>query len=146
MDGVGVTIKRVVYGLVKSRHNNINIVVKFAAEASKGVPSIKPLYLSQEVEIVELCFVCVFAPAIKGTLDVHHIKRDYNLENDYFLEFCYLSDGKEPFHTQYYPRLNTLVCDHEKESDEVNEKICGHCQKVYDRDSEIWLQCSACPI
>ena len=69
------------------------------------------------------------------------MKRDYNLENVCFLEFYYLSNGNEPFHTQYYPRLNTLVCDHGRKSDEVNKNICGHCQKDYDGDSETWLLC-----
>ena len=145
MDGVGGTIKRVVYALVKSRHININTAEEFAVEASKGVPSIKSLYLSQEDDIIEPSFV-KNAPAIKGILDLHHIKCDYNLENACFLEFYYLSDDKEPFHTQYYSRLNTLVCDHERKSDRVNKNICGHCQKVYDGDSETWLQCLACRI
>ena len=136
MDGVGGTIKRVVYRLVKSRHLNINTAEEFAAKASKCVPSITSLYLSQD-------FV-KNAPAIRGTLDVHHIK--CNLENVCFLEFHYLSDDKEPFHTQYYPRLNTLVCEHERRSDVVNENVCGHCQKVYDGDSETWRQCPACRI
>ena len=39
MDGVGGTIKRVVYGLVKSGHININTAEESAAEASEGVPS-----------------------------------------------------------------------------------------------------------
>ena len=56
MDSVRGTIKRVSYGLVKSRHININ-TEEFAAEASKGVPSIKFLYLSQEDEIIEPSFV-----------------------------------------------------------------------------------------
>ena len=131
MDVVGGTIKQVVYGLVKSRHININTAEEFTAEGSQGVPSIKSLYLSQEDEIIESSFV-KNAPAIKRILDVHHIKRDYNLENVCFLEFCDLSDDKVPIHTQYYPQLNTLICDHEKESGEVNENICGHCQKLYD--------------
>ena len=86
MDGVGGTVKQVVYGLVKSRHINNNTAEEFAADASKGMPSIKSLYLSQEDEIIEPSFV-KNVPAIKGTLDVHHIKRDYNLENVCFLEF-----------------------------------------------------------
>ena len=76
MDDVGDTIKRVVYGLLKSRHININTAEEFAAETSKGVPSIKSLYLSQEDEITEPSFA-INASAIKETLDVHHIKRDY---------------------------------------------------------------------
>ena len=70
MDGVG-TIKQVVYGLIKSRHININTAKEFAAKASKGVPSIKSLYLSQD-EITEPSFV-KNAPAIKVTVDVYHI-------------------------------------------------------------------------
>ena len=143
--GVAGTIKPAVYGLVKSRHININTAEEIAAEASKGVPSIKSLYLSQEDEIIKPSFV-KNAPAIKGTLDVHTIKRNYNLENVCFLAFYYLPDDKEPFHTQYYPRLNTLVCDHERESDEVNENICSHYQKVYDGHSETWLQCPLCSL
>ena len=145
MDDVGGTIKRVVYGLVKSRHININTAEEFAPERSKDVPSIKSLYLSQEDEIIEPSFV-KNVPAKKRTLDVHHIKRDYNLENVCFLEFYYLPDNKETFRTQYYPRLNTPACNHERKSDEVNENICGHCQKVYHGDSETWLQCPACRI
>ena len=145
MDGAGGRIKQVVYGLVKSRHININTAEEFAVEASMGVPPIKSLYLSQEDEIIEPSFV-KNTPAIKGTLDVHYIKPDYNLENVCFLKFYYLSDDKELFHTQYYPRLNTLVCNYERESDEVNENLCGHCQKVYDEDSKIWLQCPNCRI
>ena len=83
MDGVGGTIKRVVYGLVKFRHITINTAEEFAAEASKSVPSIKSLFLSQEDKIIEPSFV-KNAPAIKGTLDIHHMKRNYNLENVLF--------------------------------------------------------------
>ena len=89
MDSIGGTMKRVVYGLVKSRHISTNTAKEFAAEASKCVPSIKSLYMSQEDEIIEPSFV-KNAPVIKGTLDVHYIKRDYNLETVCFLEFYYL--------------------------------------------------------
>ena len=134
-----------IHGLVESRHINISTAEEFAAEASNGVPAIKSLYLSQEDDISEPSFVNK-APAVKGTLDVHHIKRDLNLENVCFLDFYCLSDDKESFHTQYNPKFNTLVCHHERESDEVNENKCGYCQKVYDGDSESWMQCPACRI
>ena len=88
MDGVGDTIKRVVYVLFKSRYININTAEEFSADAFKGVSSIKSLYLSQEDKIIKPRFV-KNAPAIKRYLDVHHIKRDYILESVCFLEFCY---------------------------------------------------------
>ena len=53
--------------LVKSRHININTTEEFTAQASKGVPLIKFLYLSQEDEITEPSFVNN-APAIKRDL------------------------------------------------------------------------------
>ena len=70
-------------GLVKSRQINIKTAAEFAAEASKGVPSIKYFYLSQEDEIIDPSYV-KNARAIKRTLDVHYIKRDYNPENFWF--------------------------------------------------------------
>ena len=54
MDGVGGTIKRVVYGLFQSRHININTAEEFSADAFKGVSSIKSLYLSQEDNLLKM--------------------------------------------------------------------------------------------
>ena len=61
MDGVGGTIKRVIYGLVKSRKIVINSAEEFAAEASKAVPSIASVYLSQDDEIIEPSYVKKFS-------------------------------------------------------------------------------------
>jgi len=144
MDGVGGTIKRVIYGLVKSRKIVINSAEEFAAEASKAVPSITSVYLSQDDEIIEPSYV-KNAPAIKGTLDIHCVKRGYNQENVCFLEFFRLSDDGEPFFLQYYPRLNALVCDHERGS-EINDNVCGHCKEVYVEDGDTWLQCPSCRV
>ena len=83
MDGFKGLIKRFVHGLVKSRRINTKTAAEFAAEASKGVPSIKYFYLSQEGEIIDPSYV-KNAGAIKRTLDLHHIKRDYNPENFWF--------------------------------------------------------------
>ena len=57
MDGVGGTIKRVVSGLAKSSKITINTAEKFATEASKTVPSIQSIYLSQDDEILKPSFV-----------------------------------------------------------------------------------------
>ena len=144
MDGVGGTIKRVVYGLVKSRKVIINSAEEFAIEASKAVPSIKSVYLSKDDEITEPSFV-KNAPPIKGTLDIHYVKRKYNRENVCFMEFFRLSDDEEPFFTQYYPRSNILVCDHKRDG-EMNDNVCGHCEEHYILDGNTWLQCPSCRI
>ena len=64
MDGVGGTIKRVAFGFVKSSKITINTAEEFATEASKAVPSIQSIYLSQDDEIIEPSFVKV-APYIQ---------------------------------------------------------------------------------
>ena len=53
MDGVDRTIKRVVFGFVKSNKITINTVEEFATETSKAVPSIQSIYFSQDDEIIE---------------------------------------------------------------------------------------------
>ena len=89
MDDVCETIKRMVFRLVKSNKITINAAEEFATEASKAVPSIKSIYLSQDDEIIEPSFFKV-APYIHGTLDTHYVKRSFN------------SNG-------IYSRVNTLV-------------------------------------
>ena len=45
MDGVGGTIKRVVFDLVKSNKITINSEEEFAKEISRAMPSIKSIYV-----------------------------------------------------------------------------------------------------
>ena len=79
-------IKRVVFGLVKSNKITINTAEEFATEASKAVPFIQSIYLSQDDEIMEPSFVKV-APHIQGTLDTHYVKRSVKSNGDCYLEF-----------------------------------------------------------
>ena len=59
MDGVGGTIKRVDFELVKSNKIMINTAEEFATEASKIVSSIQSIYLSQDNEIINPSFAKV---------------------------------------------------------------------------------------
>ena len=52
MDGVGRTIKTVVFGLVKSNKITIKTAEEFVTEASKAVLSIQSIYISQDDEIL----------------------------------------------------------------------------------------------
>ena len=101
MDGVGRTIKSVVFGLVKSNKITINTAEYFATEASKAVPSIQSICLSQDDEIIDPSFVKV-ALYIDGTLDTHYVKRSFNSKGVCFLEFYRSLNDLEPFHVQYY--------------------------------------------
>ena len=53
MNGVGGTIKRVIFGLVKSNKITINTAEEFAAEASVAMTSIQSIYLSRDDELIE---------------------------------------------------------------------------------------------
>ena len=77
LDGVGETIKRVVFGFVKSNKIMINRAEEFGAEGSKAASSTQPIYLSQDDEIIERPFVKV-APYIQGFLDTHYVKLSFN--------------------------------------------------------------------
>ena len=140
MDGVGGTIKRVVFTHVKSRKVVINSPEEFAIEAGKAVPSIRCIFLSEEHEIIEPSFVRC-APYIKGTLNIHGVKRSFDAQGICYLEFFKLSSGEECFHRQYYPKGGDLVCDHVK-SHEIDENTCGLCFKLYGVDSRFawWHQ------
>ena len=89
MDGVAGTIKRVVLGLLKSNKFTINTAEETTTEASKAVPSIQSIYLSQDDETVESLFDKV-APYIHETLDTHYGKRSFNSSFKWSLLFIIL--------------------------------------------------------
>ena len=102
--------------------------------------------LSEDDEIIEPSFVRC-APSIKGTLNVHSVKRSFDSQGICYLEFFKLSSDEESFHRQYYPRGGDLVCDHVR-SNNIDENICGLCLELYggNKDDGNWLKCPACDI
>ena len=125
MDSVVGTIKRVAFEFVKSNKITINTAEEFATEASKAVPSIRSIYLSQDDEISEPSFVKV-APYIHGTLDTHYVKCSFNSNGVCFLKFYRSSNDLEPFHVQFCSRANTLLCDYR--GSESNKNECRFCK------------------
>ena len=77
MNNVGGTIKRMVFGLVKSNNITINIAEELATEASTAVPSFQSNYLFQESEIIEPSFVKV-APYVQENLNIYYVKHPFN--------------------------------------------------------------------
>ena len=92
-DCVSGTIKRVVFGLVQSNKITIYTAEGFVMEASKTVPSIQSICLSEDDEIIEPLLVKV-TPYIQGILDTNNMKRSS--------KFCRSSNDLEPFHVQYH--------------------------------------------
>ena len=145
MNCVGSTIKRVLFGLVKSGKIVINTAEDFAREAEKAVPYIATIFLSVNDEIIEPASVDS-APAIKGTLNVHKISRSFNQNGVCYLEVFELSTDPTPFNKQFYRRPNEpIVCDH-AEATVVDSNHCGHCPQVYKPNDKLWLKCPVCNI
>ena len=132
MDGVGGTIKRVVFGLEKSNKITINTSDKLAMEASKAVRSMKSIYFSQDDEIIERHRLSKSLYTLReGTLDTHYVKHFFNSNGVCFLFMFNISP------------LIVLVrgCT----DSESNENKCDFCMELYHED-ETWLQCPSCKV
>ena len=129
------------------RHNQASRVRdgQIQTHQHKGVSSIKSLYLLQKDEIIEPSFV-KNAPAVKGNLDVQHIKRDYNLEKVLFFWVLLFVRWQGTFPYSVLPSIKHSCLRSWKRKWWSERKHSGHCQKFCDGDSETWLQCPACCI
>lgn len=141
MDGVGGTLKNVIFRKVKSGQTIINTPEDFAKVAVKFVPSITTVYLPKEAEIVEPADIDN-APLIKDTLQVHKLERYLNKRNEVSIKFFKTAADEEPFYTQWYSKVNGLICGH-KESN-AHENQCAECHKLYCEDGTEWLECPMC--
>ena len=69
-------------------------------------------------------------PKIPETLQIHKVKRSYNLQGIPLLEFSKLLNEELPYHTHYYSKpTNPDVCG-DRESN-VDENTCGYCFKKW---------------
>ena len=84
-----------------------NTAEELETEASRALPSIQSIYLSQDDEIIKPSFVKV-ASYIQETLDTHYVKRSFNSYEFCFLEFYRSSNNLEPFHVIILEQ--TLLC------------------------------------
>ena len=145
MDGVGVTIKNVVFREVKSGRLSVNTPEQFAAAAARLVPSIASIYLPTEEMLIEPAEMSN-DPAIPETLKIHKVKRNINEQNIPYLEFFKLSSDEIPHFTQYYRKdSDPFVCGHH--NSDIDENTCGHCLSKYGgNDTEEWLCCPICKL
>ena len=96
MDGVGGTVKNVVFWNVKSGKCTITSPEKFADFANKRLESITALYLPQCELFVETSEVSK-APKIAQTLQVHKVVRHFSKNGIVYLKFYYLASDEKPF-------------------------------------------------
>ena len=122
MDGVGGTLKNVVFQQVKSNKVVIYTPEEFAQAAMKFVPSIQTFYLPKESKITEPEGI-ESAPLIKETLKIHKLERFINNRGESSIKFYNTAADEEPFHTQWYSKAGALICGH-KESN-VGDDHCA---------------------
>ena len=100
MDGIGGTVKNVIFRKVKSGLVTINSPEEFAKAAMKFVPKISTVYLP-ETDVMDEVKRTVAAPSIKGTLKIHMIRRRVD-KGVPCMDFYELASDAIPFHTQWY--------------------------------------------
>ena len=89
MDGIGSTIKNVVYRKVKTGKVIVNSTKEFHEAANKFIPSIKLLFQRELLkELVDI----ESAPKIPNTLKMHKSSRNTSVSRE-----CYLSNDQAPF-------------------------------------------------
>ena len=155
MDGVGGTVKNVVFRKVKSGLITISTPFEFHEAVQKFVPSINSIYLSADEVLVEPENIVQEAKKIDGTQKIHHIERFqvkgvfglkfYNLQSKgvFGLKFYNLAEDSNPFHTEWYANgKNVVICGHETAN--VDSNHCASCFQQYDaNESKEWIQCPA---
>ena len=85
------------------------------------------------------------APTIDDTLKVHMVKRIYNEDGVWKLEFFETCADSDSFHDQWYRRPGDPdVCGHDSLPLIYDmESTCAHCRGLYCAEEE-WLMCRVC--
>lgn len=143
MDGVGGTLKNVVFRKVKSNKAVIYNPKEFAEAASQFVPSVITVYMPSESEITEPEGIEAASP-IPETLKIHKFERSINQRGDSSIAFYKTAADEEPYYTHWYSKAGGLICDHNV-STTVEENQCAKCFASYHSDNTTdWLECPSC--
>ena len=100
IDGVGGTVKNIIFRKVKSGLVTINSPFEFYESVKNFVPSIHSIYLPDNEVIVEPKNIEQESKKIPETLQIHYIER-FQVKNVYALNFFYLMEDEKPFYTQW---------------------------------------------
>ena len=144
MDGVGGTIKNLVFRAVKSGKVSVRDPEEFVKAANDIVPSIRSMYMPV-VDMLEEPLEVANAPTTPETLQVHKVVREITKENIPLINFFKLSRDDTTAYTQYYrSEKDPQVCGHPDR--DVDDNTCVHCLADYkiDNEEEEWLCCPLC--
>ena len=142
MDGIGGTVKNLVFRDVKSQKCIINGPKEFADYAEKRVNGIHSLYLPVSDVMVEPEDISN-APKIPETLKIHKVERCFDANKACYLKFSYLSNDDKPYFTQHYRKEDKDVCGHVMMQSN-DENHCSYCNLMYKFSDIEWLQCPTC--
>ena len=140
MDGVGGTVKNVIFRKVISGKVVIYSPQEFAEAVKKFVPAIHAVYLPKSENIVEPVGI-ESARKIKDTLKIHKFERKVDPNGNKYINFYKIADDEEPFHVQWYGGENDVIFGHINSSD--NDNQCPKCSRIY-KEGEEWLCCPVC--
>ena len=136
MDGIGGTVKNLVYHKVLSGDVVINTPKEFADFANR-IANVDCLFLEDAEMVTEPEDVTKASP-IPSTLKIHKVKRVADGPSTFSNHFFYLSEDLEPFHTETYG----VKCGH-RFNEVEDENTCQQCYQQYN-PGEKWLKCPVC--
>ena len=136
MDGIGGTVKNLVYRRVLSGDVVINTPKEFANFADQ-ITSVDCIFL-ENTELLKEPEEVTKAPPIPSTLKIHKTQRVANGSNSFSNLFFKSSEDIEPFYTETYG----IQCGHRVNNID-DESLCNNCYKMYVRREE-WLKCPVC--
>ena len=140
MNGVGRTVKNVVFRKVKLGKVVIYSPLEFFEAIKTIVPAIHAVYLPESENIIEPKGI-QSSRKIKETLKIHKFERKVDPNGNTYINFYKIADDEEPFHVQWYGGEDNVICGHEKSSD--NDNQCPKCNGFY-KEGEEWLCCPVC--
>ena len=114
MDGIGRTIKNVIFRQVKFGRVIINSAEEFSVAVNKFVSSIATLFQKEKDLLCEPDDINQ-SPSIATTLQIHKFVWSITAEVVAIIGFYFLSNGKKPCHTHSY-----------------SERKCGHVERKYE--------------
>ena len=135
MDGIGGTVKNMVYRCVLAGDIVINNPKQFASYAD-DICNVDSLYLPNEQLLKEPEEIQHVEP-IPETLKTHKVVRGMSKHNVPFNSFYYLSSDEKPHFTQWYGK----ECGHLESN--VDDNTCCYCRRKY-RINEEWMECPIC--
>ena len=84
--------------------------------------------------------------SIPATLQLHKSVQSSSAEGGTIIDFYFLSNWKEPCHTQSYSEKRSGHLEREYESLALFRSLCAYCMKKYleENETEDWLEFPMC--